>query len=282
MDHSGFERSALIVNPAGGTVGEIPVPELAEGGGTRAVIATRWGRVVFDVQRHGRSELFIGNPGADPQRLINTDETASLPATALGQMNLAFLLGPPEAPHIAIASLHDGSIIKRFPADARLVTAMSAPADGQTIYYAANGVIWAQPVQGGEPVRVTEGFDVTAEPGGKFLYLMRTGPDGYELFRIGATGGNAERVVLPKGYNLTPLPLSPTAVDVAGRLLVPVNILDLFFYRAAIFDPAKETMTVVPVPPRVVTVSAGWTPEGNIATRIVRWSSSLWRYQILK
>jgi len=200
----------------------------------------------------------------------------------LGQMNLAFLLGPPEAPHIAIASLHDGSIIKRFPADARLVTAMSAPADGQTIYYAANGVIWAQPVEGGEPRRITEGFDVTVEPAGKFLYLMRTGSDGYELFRMQTSGGEAERVQVPEGFNLTPLPLSPTAVDTAGRLLVPVNILDVFFYRAGIFDTAKNTMTIVPVPPRVVTVSAGWTPEGNIATRIVRWSSSLWRYQILK
>jgi hypothetical protein len=65
-------------------------------------------------------------------------------------------------------------------------------------------------------------------------------------------------------------------------VLLPVNLRDVFFFRAAVFDHARHTMTVVPALPRVVTLSAGWTPEGNIAAPIVRWSSSLWRYRITK
>jgi len=54
----------------------------------------------------------------------------------------------------------------------------------------------------------------------------------------------------------------------------------VFFYRTAIFDPARHTTTIVNVPPRVVVANAGWTREGDIAVRITRWSSSLWRYRI--
>jgi hypothetical protein len=118
------------------------------------------------------------------------------------------------------------------------------------------------------------------EPSGKFLYLMRTGADGYQIFRMPAAGGEAARMLLPAGFNMTPLPLSPSAVDREGRILLPVNVLDIFFYQAAVFDPSRNTMKLVPAPPRAPVENAGWTPDGNIAVLVVRWSSSLWRYRI--
>ncbi len=280
MDHSGFERSILTLSPTGTVQAEIPVPQLAEGGGNRAVIGLPDGGVVFDVQRHGRSELFIGRKGAEPQLLLNTPEFASVPGALLGADALAFIIGAGDQRHIAIASLHDGSVIRRFPADARQVTAITAPADGQTIYYASTGIIWAQPVAGGDPRRIGEGYDLAVDPSGQFLCLGRIGADGFQLFRMRAAGGEATRVTLPRGFNLTPLPLSPTAIDSQGRVILPVNVPDVFFYQAALFDPARNAMKLVPVPPRVVIVSAGWTRDGNIDALAVRWSSSLWRYRI--
>jgi hypothetical protein len=32
----------------------------------------------------------------------------------------------------------------------------------------------------------------------------------------------------------------------------------------ALFDPARNTVNLVPVPPRVIVGSAGWTPDGAI------------------
>jgi hypothetical protein len=189
-------------------------------------------------------------------------------------------LGIPDQPHIAVASLRDGTVIRRFSADAHQVTAMTAPADGNTIYYASNGTIWAQPVSGGDPRKITQGYDVAVDQSDKFLYLISAGEDGYELFQMPAAGGEATRIGLPANFNLTPVGLSPSAVDRGGRVLLPVNLLDVFFFRTAIFDPLHKTMTTVQVPPRVVVMSASWTRDGGIAACVTRWSSSLWRYRL--
>jgi hypothetical protein len=282
MDLSGFDRSILNLTPSGTVQAEIPLPQLAEGGGPHAVVALPGDAVVFEVRRHGRSELFLGRNGAESQLLLNSPESASLPGALLGGGDLAFILGAGDQTHMAIASLHDGRIIRRFPADGRLVTAITAPADGQTIYYASNGVIWAQPAAGGAPRRIGEGYDVAVEPDGRYLYLIRTGADGYQLFRMPAAGGEAARLHLPPGFNMTPESLSPTAVDRDGRILLPVNVLDVFFYQAAVFDPARNTMKLIPVPPRAPVLNAGWTLDGNVAVSLVHWSSSLWHYRISK
>jgi len=282
MDHSEVQLSILNLSPSGTVRAEIPIPQFAEGEGRHTVIALPDGAVVFDMRRRDRSELFLGRNGAEPQLLLNTPESAALPGALLGAGNLAFIIGAEDHPHIAIVSLHDGRVIRRFPGDARLVTAITAPADGQTIYYASNGIIWAQPVTGGDPRKIGEGSDLAVEPSGKFLYLVRTSADGYQLFRMPAAGGPATRVLLPPGFNLAEHPLSPAAVDRNGRVILTVDVPDVFFYQAAIFDPARNTMKLIPVPPRVVVAGAGWTPDGNIATFVGRWSSSLWRYRISK
>jgi hypothetical protein len=135
-------------------------------------------------------------------------------------------------------------------------------------------------VSGGDPRKISQGYDLAIEPSGKSLYVMRAGADGYQLFHMLAAGGEATRISLPDGFNVTPVPLSPSAVDGRGRVLLPVNLLDMFFFRTAIFDPADRTATAVAAPPRAVITSSGWTRDGSIAMRVTRWSSSLWRYRI--
>ncbi len=279
MDHSQFERSILNIGSSG-TVNEVPIPELAEGGGVpSALIALPGGAVAINVRRRGSWEVYIVRNGGEPQLLLNTPESAYLPGALVGAESLAFILGPWSDPHIALASLHDGTVIRRYPGDGRLVTSMTAPADGQTIYYAANGTIWAQPVSGGEPRKIGAGHDVAIDPAGKVLYVIRTSPEGNQLFRMSADGGEATRVILPAGFNLTPMALSPSAVDRKGRVLLPVNVPDVFFFRAGLFDTATGGMKLIAMPPRVVVGGAGWTPEGDMAAGAVRWSSSLWRYR---
>jgi len=279
MDHSEFESSVLLISSSGETKAEIPIPQFPAGNEDQPVIVLPDGAVVFDVRRHGRSDLFLGRAGVEPHLLLNSPESAALPGALLGEDQLAFVAGVPGQLHMAIASLRDGSIIRRFPQDASQVTAVTAPADGQTIFYASNGTIWAQSASGGDPRRLGKGYDLAIEPSGKSLYFIGAGADGYELFRMPTAGGAATRVNLPTNFNLTPLPLSPSAVDASGRILLPVNLLDVFFYRAAIFDPAHNTTAPVGVPPRIVVTSSGWTRDGGIAARITRWSGSLWRYR---
>ena len=277
VDHSEFEHSVLLMNPAGAVQSEIPIPEHAQG--NEAVVVLPEGGVVFDVRRQGRSQLFIGRAGAASQVFLNNGESCSLPATLLGEDKLAFILGLPDQPHIAIASRREGTVVHHFPSDAGQVTAMTAPADGHTIYYASNGTIWAQPVSGGDPRKISQGFDVAIDPSGKYLYLVRAGINGYELFHGLTAGGEVTRVTLPENVNLARLPLSSSAVDASNRILLPVNFLEVFNYRAAVFDPAHKTTSPVATMPRMVVLNSGWTRGGGISARIVRWSSSLWRYR---
>ena len=280
MDHSEFDRSILNLSRSGNLESEIPLPQLAETAGPRpaSVVALPEARSFSTysagVVRNSTSaapvrslNFFSTPPNPQPCRARFLEPTASL----LLSVQMAIL-------SLAIASLQDGRIIRRFPTDARFITAITAPADGRIIYYASGGVIWAQPTSGGEPRKIGTGYDLAIEPSGKLLYLMRTGADGYQLFRMPAAGGEATRVLLPPGYNLTPQSLSPSAVNRDGSILLPVNVPDAFFYQSALFDPADDTINLVPLPPRLVVMSAGWTPEGGIAARTSRWSSTLWRY----
>lgn len=276
LDQSHFEMSILSFKPDGGVIAGIPLPQRVND-----VLPVGGGQTVFSMWRSGHSKIFVGKAGSEPRLLLNTGESARLPGAWLGNGRMAFIIGKRPEMHLAIAFVEDGRVVQRFPADAQSVTAVSAAPDGQTIYYAANGTLWAQPVSGGDPKKIGEGYDIAVDPSGRFLYLMRTGAKGYGLWRMPTAGGDAEEMEIPPGYNLTPNRLSAAAVNRDGRILLPVNKLELFFYKVAIYDPVRHTMTDVPVPLREVALDAGWAPEGNIVARLTHWSSSLWRYRML-
>ena len=280
MDHSKFEHPVLNLSASGELRSEIPAPALADPVLSLATVALPGGAVVFNSRRSGRSELLVGRRGSEPHFLLNTAEAASLPGALLGTDALAFCINPEQESRLAIASLQEGRVMRRFDAAAGSITAVSATADGRTIFYASKGIVWSQPAAGGDPKQIADGYDVAVEPSGKFLYLMRTGADGYQLYRLPAGGGEATRVTVPDGYNLTPIPLSSSAVDRDGRILLPVNLPGVFFFQSALFDPSKNTMAPVQSPERLVMGGAGWSPDGGITVRTGRWSSSLWHYRI--
>ncbi|MGA2117404.1 MAG: winged helix-turn-helix domain-containing protein [Bryobacteraceae bacterium] len=144
MDQPQEARSILNLSSSGTFLAEVPFPI-----GLQTVVGLADGAFVFSVARRGRSELFLGRIGAEPQLLLNSPESASLPGALLPGGNLAFISDAGKQPHIAIASLRDGRIVRRFPARARLVSSITASGDGETLYYASNGIVWAQPVSGG-------------------------------------------------------------------------------------------------------------------------------------
>jgi eukaryotic-like serine/threonine-protein kinase len=283
MDQSHVETSIGKLNPEGGTIAEILLPQSANS----VVVPLPGGEAAFNVWRGGRSQILLGKPGVESRVLLNTNESASLPGAWLGNGKLAFVIGRGSQSRLAIASVTDGRVVTRFKADAELVTAVAAAPDGQTIYYCSDGILWAQPVSGGEsklggePRKIGEGYEVAADPSGKFLYLMRADEKGYGLWRMPVAGGEAEKLELPPGYNLTPNHLSPAAVGRDGRVLLSVNKRDVFFYQAAIFDPARHSMLDIHTPSQTVVVGAGWADDGTIVVRVTHWSSSLWRYRMV-
>jgi hypothetical protein len=208
--------------------------------------------------------------------LVETPEDTSLPATIFGG-NVAFVIGSGDGRRIAIAALRDGRVLRRF--STRSDYGMAASPDGNTLYYSFGGAIWAQPVAGGEPKRITDGIDVTLDPKGEYLYVKRAPKGVMGIVRIRVAGGDAEELPMPPEYHVAYPGLSPAAVDARGRILVSVASKDWWYYRTAILDPAAKSFTLVPIAIDGDASPAGWAPDGRILARGKRYFSSLWRYQ---
>ena len=174
-------------------------------------------------------------------------------------------------------SRRDGRVLRRF--STRSEMGMAASPDGNTLYYAFSGAIWAQPVAGGEPKRITEGIDVTLDPKGDYLYVRRAIKGVMGIIRIPVVGGDAEELPVPAEYHLAYPGLSPAAVDARGRILVPVASNHSFYYQTAILDPAAKSFTLVPMAIDGDAGPAGWAPDGRILASGQRYFLSLWRYQ---
>jgi hypothetical protein len=174
------------------------------------------------------------------------------------------------------ASLRDGRILRRF--STRSENGMSASPDGKTLYYSFSGAIWAQPVEGDEPKRITDGIDVVLDPAGRYLYVKRSRKGTMSMFRLPVAGGAEVDLPVPAEYHVANPALSPGAVDARGRILVSV-ISRSFYYRAAILDPADKSFTAVPILIDGDSSSAGWAPDGRILSRGQRYLTMLWRYQ---
>jgi len=266
-----LQNPAVImrVNASGGTGEEFEL------GSTNAIVAPG-GDVLVTLTGWGRQRLVTLRPGSEPRVLVETTEDIALPATTFGD-NVAFVIGAGDRRRIAIASLRDGRVLRRF--STRGDNGMVASPDGNTLYYSFSGAIWAQPVAGGEPKRITEGIDVTLDPKGQYLYVKRARKGALEMIRIPVAGGDAEALPVPAEYHVANPPLSPSAVDSGGRILVTVISNHSFYYQTAILDPAAKSFTLVPMAIDGDVARAGWAPDGRILAAGERYLLSLWRYQ---
>jgi hypothetical protein len=234
------------------------------------------GDVLLMLTGWGQQRVAAVHPGREPRVLVETSEETTLPATTFGG-NVALVIGSGDQRRIAMASLRDGRVMRRF--SMRSDNGMAASPDGQTLYYAFGGAIWAQPVAGGRPGRITEGIDVTIDPKGEYLYVKRVGKGLMRIVRIPVAGGYAQELPVPAEYHLANPGLSPAAVDARGRILVSVISKHSFYYETAILDPASKSFTLVPITIEGDAAMAGWAPDGRILVRGHRYLFSLWRYQ---
>jgi hypothetical protein len=267
-------RSATVILrvPATGGAGEeftIPATD-------NFTMVAPGGEVLATLKGWGKQYLAAVRPGSEPRALVEASEDTALPATIFGG-NVAFVIGSGDGRRIAIASLRDGRALRRF--STRSDNGMAASPDGNTLYYAFSGAIWAQPVAGGEPKRITEGIDVALDPKGEYLYVRRARKGAMGIVRIPVAGGDAEELPVPAEYHVAYPGLSPAAVDARGRILVPVLSAHSFYYQTAILDPAAKSFTLVPMAIDGDAAPAGWAPDGRILSRGQRYWSSLWRYR---
>jgi hypothetical protein len=264
--------NVILRVPATGGAGE----EFALPNADNYTMVAAGGEVLLTMTSLGKRQLAAVRPGSRARVLVESAEETALPATIFGG-NAAFVIGSGDQRRIAIASLRDGRVLRRF--STRSDKGMAASPDGNTLYYAFSGAIWAQPMAGGEPKRITEGIDVTLDPKGEYLYVKRASKGVMGMIRIPVVGGEAQDLPVPADYRVAYPGLSPAAVDSRGRILVPVTSNHTFYYQTAILDPAAKSFTLVPMVIDGDAGPAGWAPDGRILARGKRYLSSLWRYQ---
>lgn len=233
---------------------------------------------------NGKWRLKVFRAGIGLQNLLQSSEESFGPAARVGSDSVAFRVGPWGAQNIAIATLRDGQIVKRFRFDASSVRSIAATPDGEKLYFSDGDQVWfisTRDEEGTKPIPVTAGASVAIDPAGKYLYVVRTQAEPRLLVRIPLTGGPAEALAIPPKYTISDDPLSSAAVDESGRIVFEIDSPDSWFERIAMIDPERKTFTVIPTGFNGDSWSPGWESDGRIAAIGETTSSSLWRYRPL-
>jgi hypothetical protein len=239
------------------------------------------GSFLFDRFEGGKRHLKIFRAEVGSRNLLESSEESFLPAARVGNGSLAFMLGPQEAPHIAIATLREGRIVKRFSFNAAAVTSIAATPDGDKLYYCDHGKVWwiSAKDENGKPVLVTEGDSIAIDAASKYLYIKRMQKGQRELVRMPLAGGQVEALAIPPEYTISDDELSPAAADASGRILFEVDSADSWYERIAIIDPSRKTFAVIPTAFSGDVWMPGWLSDGRIAAIGARLDCAMWRYK---
>jgi predicted Ser/Thr protein kinase len=242
------------------------------------ILALTDGRVLIPVLAAGRPRLMAVEGGKEPLSLIHTDEETSPPMTLAGPGRVAFTIGPPPHRTIALAEIESGRVVGRIAPDKGEIGSLTASPDGATLYFAAGGVIWAVPSSGGESRRIAVGSSAVMRPGGQSLVIERVEPVRVHLFEVPTDGRPEREIVYESSARLMPVPLSPSAIDSRGRLLIPLVPKDSWFNPLAILEIASGRVTQFGASPVNDHTTAAWLPDGRIATTEQGLRAALWKF----
>lgn len=276
FDYMMRPTSVLEFDPTAKTVAETVVT--IDG----AMVPLDAGSFLFDRIEGGKRHLKIFRAGVGSRNLLESSDESSTPAARVGAGSVAFLLDPGDVPRIAIATLREGRIVKRFSFDASSVTSIAVTPDGNRFYYCDRGKVWwigMNDTEGAKPVSVTEGESIAIDSGGTYLYVKRMHKGQRELVRLPLTGGQAEALTIPPQYTISDDDLSPAAADASGRILFEVDSADSWYEHVAIINTSRKTFAVIPTGFSGDLWTPGWESDGRIAAVGARLDSTLWRFR---
>jgi hypothetical protein len=227
----------------------------------------------------GRPRLLAARPGKDPIPFVQTQEETSWPFVVMGEREIAFEMGVAPNQTLAVASASDGRMLRRLSATQGLtVVSLASSPDGNTLYYVASGTVWSIPATGGEPRKIVAGDEVTADPSGRQLIVMRYEKEGYRMVRVSLPDGTETPLPFQSGFRLIS-EISPTAVNRDGRMLVGVQSPDSWWDEVATLDLKTGKVVKLEIPYSGDIDFPGWTPDGRIIAHGFPMRASLWRFR---
>ena len=277
FDYMMRPSSILEFDPSGKNLAQTVVT--IEGGG---LIPLGKDAFLIDHFESGKWRLKVFRAGVGSQDLLQSSEESSGPTTSVGSDSVAFLLGSPGRQNIAIATLRDGRIVKRFHFDASSVRSLAATPDGSKLYFCDGNQVSSINTNADEdtkPTPVTKGASAAIDPAGKYLYIIRSQTMPRPLVRMPLAGGPVETLAIPPQYTISDSPLSQGAVDASGRVVFEVDSPDSWFEQIAMLDLAHKTFSVIKTGFSGDMWHPAWEADGRIAAVGDGLESTLWRYR---
>jgi DNA-binding beta-propeller fold protein YncE len=267
----------LKFQPLGGS----PIRIARSNGSTRerlTPLGLRDGRVVFTNAIAGRTQLVTSRAGDDPAPLVETSEETNGPATLVGTDNIAFFIGSATESTLALATT-DGRILHRFPGiKGNGISSVAASPDGQTLYVADSGSLWAISLQNDQRQKIGQGYGVAVDPrNGELVVQVRTSA-GAHLLRLTPPNGKTRDLKQQGEYWVTPwATFSGGSIDSSGRILATVDSSRSWFDRPGVIDPGSGAITPVKLNYDGDVQSATWGPDGTIIAAGIGINAAVWR-----
>jgi serine/threonine protein kinase len=238
------------------------------------------GRLLLPTLISGRPRLLLGSPGGSFSPLSETREETTTPMARVGSDEVALMVGSPPSRALAIASVKDGRIIRRFEAtEGKAITALATSPDGESLYYVSSGTVWSVPSKDGTPRKICAGDGMAVDPNGKDLIVYLNEQEKVRLVRVPLSGGPQQEIQVRSGIPLSPFSLGPSAVNEYGKALVGIAPVDSWFFGVAILDLATGELKGVPLNYLGDIDIPGWASDGRILATADPMRAHLWRFR---
>jgi hypothetical protein len=222
-------------------------------------------------------------PGKDPVPLVATTEDTFAPVTAVGKEEIAFVIGTSVSQTIAVATLANGRITRRIAVGKGAIDALAASPDGSMLYCAAQGTIWAVPVNGGEPKSIHAGDAVAADPVGHELVIRLNEKNRVRLVKVPVEGGKEQEIPFEGTLRIAGSDDSDAfisgAVGKDQRILSVANLIDSWYYRPALIDPRSKRISRIPVDYHGDFDGVAWAPDGTVIAVAAQVHGTIWRFR---
>jgi serine/threonine protein kinase len=292
FDHSGqvftdqAERpNEILHGPLGGKIDKIPLPSSSTYV-HKPVLPLPGNRFLFPANDTGFGRLTLLEPGKELRGWLEAKTDCGPPFSRLGADRVLFTMR--EGTNVSIRS---ASLDGRNPAFHLKVSwalgdtsfgrggAVAGSPDGQTIYFAENGFIYAVPTSGGSTAKkLCPGNSVSVHPHGRYLISGNSAPTENYLLRYSLPEGITERVRVSNKYPLSSATIAPNAIAPDGRVLLRVAPVDNWFWPVAVLDPASGDLQLATEEPADM-FSSGWDDEGRLVTSATYFRSTMWRFR---
>jgi hypothetical protein len=237
------------------------------------------GRAVFSSSVADHATLLVAQPGKSPTPFVETEEETGAPLAMLGKDQVVFRLKTGKEWIVAVCNVSDGRLVRRLESTRGIrLSSIAGSPDGKTIYYTADGVLYALPADSGVASKIGTAGMVAPHPNGQELVLLRQESTAPRLFRHTLNGG-AEQAIpwsTPLVLNAT---LSPAAVGGDGRIAVTVLQPNSWWDELGVLDPATGKVNKLNIPYSGDAFLTGWTADGKLMATGMQMQGWIWRFK---